>query len=55
MKAINELKERIKEKGGDVTDKEFDKIMKQSGSKQGLDPEKGKRTEKRTSVMDQIK
>lgn len=33
MNAINELKDKIKEKGGDVTDKEFDKIMKQTGSK----------------------
>lgn len=55
MNAIDELKSKIKEKGGDMSDKDFDKIMKQKGSKQGLDPEKGKRTERRTNVLDQIK
>lgn len=29
--------------------------MKKNASKQGLDPEKGKRTERKVSVMDQIK
>lgn len=55
MNAINELKQKIREKGGDLGEKDFDKIMKQSASRQGLDPEKGKRTERRVSVMDQIK
>ena len=39
----------------DVGEKEFDRIMKKSASKQGLDPEKGKRTHRKESVMDQIR
>ena len=55
VNAIEELKKAVRAKQGDVSEKEFDKIMKKNASKQGLDPEKGKRTEKRVSVMDQIK
>jgi|TARA_B110000305_G_scaffold224968_1_gene271038 hypothetical protein len=53
--AIDELKEKIKTSGGDVDKKEFDKIMLKTGSKEGLDPAKGKKTAARVKVVDQIK
>jgi len=46
------LKNKIKEKGGDMDDTEFDKIMKSVGSKSGVDTAKGKKSEKRVSVID---
>lgn len=55
MAAIDELKEKIKTSGGDVDKKEFDKIMLKTGSKEGLDPAKGKKTAARVKVVDQIK
>jgi len=41
MDAINTLKDKIKEKGGDLDDKEFNKIMTSVGSKSGVDTVKG--------------
>lgn len=55
MNAIEELKKAVREKQGDVGEKEFDRIMKKNASRQGLDPEKGKRTQRKESVMDQIR
>jgi len=55
MNAIDELKKAVREKQGDVGEKEFDRIMKKSASRQGLDPEKGKRTHRKESVMDQVR
>jgi hypothetical protein len=55
MQAIDVLKDKIKEKGGDLGDKEFNKIMLSHGSKMGLDPKKGEKTQSRTKVMDKIK
>lgn len=50
MNAIDILKTQIKEKG-DVDDKEFKKIMLNSGSKQGLDPIKGEKTKSKNKVI----
>ena len=55
LEAIKTLKEKINKQGGDIDDKDFNKIMLQKGSKMGMDPQKGKRTEERTKVLDQIK
>lgn len=49
------LKDKIKSSGGDLEEKEFNKIMLSHGSKQGLDPKKGEKTASRTKVMDKIK
>ena len=54
LAAIEKLKSTVREKGGDVTEKEFDKIMK-TGSKAGLDTEKGQRSKPSTKVIDQVK
>jgi hypothetical protein len=43
MKAIDELKSDIRA-GKDLTDKDFNKIMMNTGSKAGLDPKKGEKT-----------
>ena len=43
MKAISELKSKIKEKGGDIDEKEFKSIMMKTGSKAGLDHQKGEK------------
>ena len=55
MAAIGELKEKINS-GKDVNDKEFNKIMMTTGSKQGMDPKKGEKTKAtgRTAI-DKIK
>mmetsp|Transcript_3588 Transcript_3588/g.6093 ORF Transcript_3588/g.6093 Transcript_3588/m.6093 type:complete len:133 (-) Transcript_3588:528-926(-) len=55
INAINVLKEKIKEKGGDLEDSEFNKIMLSQGSKQGLDQAKGTAPQKRQKIMDIIK
>ena len=55
MAAIDELKEKIKTSGGEIESKDFDKIMLKTGSKEGLDPAKGKKTAQRVKVVDQIK
>lgn len=55
MAAIGELKEKIREKGHNMEDKDFDKIMRTTASKVGLDPKKGEKTKKRTDVLSQIK
>jgi len=55
LNAIGTLKEKIKQSGGDIEEKEFDRIMSKEGSKQGVDPRKGAKPENRTSVIDQIK
>lgn len=55
MQAIETLKKTIKDKQGDVSEKEFDKIMK-TGSKEGLDPQKGGKTKQREGTkIDQAK
>jgi len=41
MDAIEAIKDKIKEKGGDMDNKDFDKIMKEVGSKSGVDTAKG--------------
>jgi hypothetical protein len=38
MEAINTLKDKIKKQGGDIDDKDFNKIMMSKGSKMGMDP-----------------
>jgi hypothetical protein len=48
------LKERIKTTGGNIDEKEVNKIML-SGSQMGLDPKKGEKTKNRTKVLDKIK
>ena len=45
MAAIDTLKDRIKTTGGDIEEKEVNKIML-SGSQMGLDPKKGEKTKK---------
>ena len=55
LQAIDVLKDKIKSTGGDIEEKDFNSIMMKQGSKVGLDPEKGKKTMKRESVMDQIR
>jgi predicted ATP-dependent Lon-type protease len=55
LEAIDVLKDKIKSSGGDVEEKEFNKIMLSHGSKEGLDPAKGEKTASRTKVMDKIK
>ena len=59
IEAIEELKKTVREKG-DVNDKEFDKIMRNTGSKAGLDQVKGERRSKsegkgKEKVLDQVK
>lgn len=51
MAAIGELKEKIREKGNNMEDKDFDKIMRTTASKVGLDPKKGEKTKKRVDVV----
>ena len=48
------MKERIKTTGGNIDEKEVNKIML-SGSQMGLDPKKGEKTKNRTKVLDKIK
>lgn len=55
MNAITELKDKIKQSGGDIKDGEFEKIMLKTGSKEGMDPEKGKRTKERVTMIDKLK
>ena len=55
MEAIGELKNKIREKGNNMEEKDFDKIMMKSGSQAGLDPKKGEKTKARTDVIGQIK
>ena len=55
LDAINTLKDKIKASGGDLDEKEFSKIMTNVGSKSGVDTVKGERSEKRVSMIDQIK
>ena len=49
------MKEKIRSTNGEVGDKDFDKIMMKEGSKSGLEPGKGGKTESRQKVIDQIK
>jgi len=55
MEAISELKEKIKSKSGDVDDKEFNKIMMNKGSQRGVDPRRGQKTQKKDTVLDQVR
>ena len=55
MEAIEAIKKTVREKG-EIDDKEFDKIMKSKGSKEGLDPEKGQKTKARDgNTLDKAK
>lgn len=54
LEAIEDLKKNIREKG-DVSEKEFTKIMKHSGNS-AVDPAKGQKTKPREgTVLDQVK
>lgn len=52
--AIDTLKTRIRTEGGDIDEKEVNKIMS-TGSQMGLDPKKGEKTKSKTKVLDKIK
>jgi hypothetical protein len=43
LNAIGTLKDKIRKSGGDIEEKEFDRIMSKEGSKVGLDPRKGQK------------
>ena len=49
LEAIEQLKKTVREKG-DVTEKEFDKIM-MKGSSVGMDPVKGQKTKPRDGTV----
>lgn len=49
------MKDKIRASGGDLGDQEFEKIMLRDGSKSGLDPAKGGKTQTKVKVIDQIK
>lgn len=51
IKAIDELKTDIRA-GKELTDKDFNKIMMNTGSKHGLDPKKGEKTRSSTKIID---